>query len=181
MYMTFRNKLNPVLKFAEKKYYKDLIISHRDYARKSWSIIKKIINKHRNPSIQCKFKLNDKTVIDDQKLITKSFNNFFINIGPTLAKSIPCINEFHLASMGDMVIESIYLQPVTCEEIGKILLDLKNTACGWDEMSASFLKLLSQFITQPFAFICNQSLTEGVFPEQLKLANVIQGWWSNVI
>ena len=69
--------------------------------------------------------------------------------------------------------ESVYLQPVTCEEISKILLDLKNTACGWDEMSASFLRLSSQFITQPLAFICNQSLTEGVFPEQLKLANVI--------
>ena len=69
--------------------------------------------------------------------------------------------------------ESIYLQPVTCEGIGKILLDLKNTACGWDEMSVSFLRLSSQFFTQPLVFTCNQSLTEGVFPEQLKLANVI--------
>ena len=173
IYKTFRNKLNHVLKFAEKKYYKDFIISHRDNARKSWSVIKKIINKHRKPSNQSKFQLNDGTVIDDKKLITESFNNFFINIGPTLAKSIPCINKSPLASMGDMVMESIYLQPVTCEEISKILLDLKNTACGWDEMSASFLGLSSQFITQPLAFICNQSLTEGVFPEQLKLANVI--------
>ena len=40
-------------------------------------------------------------------------------------------------------------------------------------MSASFLRLSSQLITQPLAFICNQALTEGVFPEQLKLANVI--------
>ena len=90
-----------------------------------------------------------------------------------MAKSNPFINKSPLASMGDMVMEFIYLQPVTCEEIGKILLDLKNTACGWDEMSASFLRLPSQFITQPLAFICNQTLTEGVFPEQLKLANVI--------
>ena len=72
-----------------------------------------------------------------------------------------------------MVMESIYLQPLTCKEIGRMLLDLKNTACGWDEMSASFLRLSSQFITQPLVFICNQSLTEDVFPEQLKLANVM--------
>ena len=173
IYKSFRNQLNHVLKFAEKKYYKDLIISHRYNARKSWSIIEKIINKHRKPSIQSKFQLNDGTVIDDKKLITESFKNFFINIGPTLAKSFPCLNKSPLASMGDMFMESIYLQPVTCEEIGKILLDLKNTACGWDEMSASFLRLSSQFITQPLAFICNQSLTEGVFPEQLNLAYVI--------
>ena len=66
IYETFRNKLNHVLKFAEKKYYKDLIISHRDNAWKSWSIIKKIINKHRKPSIQSKFQLNDGTVIGDK-------------------------------------------------------------------------------------------------------------------
>ena len=119
----------------------DLTISHRDNARKSWSIIKNIINKHRKPSIQSKFQLNDGTVSDDKKMITESFNNFFINIGPTLAKSILCINKSPLASMGDMVMESINLQPVTCEEICEILLDLKNTACGWDEMSASFLRL----------------------------------------
>ena len=65
-YKTFRNKLNHVLQFAEKKYYKDLIISHWDNARKPWSIIKKIKNKHRKPSIQSKFQLNDGTVIDDK-------------------------------------------------------------------------------------------------------------------
>ena len=75
--------------------------------------------------------------------------------------------------MGDMIMESIYLQPVTCDKISKLLVDLKNTACGWDDIGAMFLKLSSQFITQPLAFICNQSLTEGVFPNQLKLDNFI--------
>ena len=42
---------------------------------------------------------------------------------------------------------------------------------GWHWCNV--LKLSSKFITQPLAFICNQSLTEGVFPNQLKLANVI--------
>ena len=66
--------------------------------------------------------------------------------------------------------ESIYLQPV----ISKLLVDLKNTAFGLDGIGAMFLKKLSsQFITQPLAFICIQSLTEDVFPNQLKLANII--------
>ena len=75
--------------------------------------------------------------------------------------------------MGDMIMEPIYLQPVKCDEISKLLIDLKYTACRWDDIGAMFLKLSSQFITQPLAFICNQSLTEGVLPNQLKLANVI--------
>ena len=51
-YKLFRNKLNHILKIDEKKYYREFIISHKDNTRKSWSIIKDMINKHRMPTIQ---------------------------------------------------------------------------------------------------------------------------------
>ena len=51
-YKSFRYKLNHMLKIAEKKYYRDLIIYHKDNTRKSWSFIKSIINKHRKSNIQ---------------------------------------------------------------------------------------------------------------------------------
>ena len=35
------------------------------------------------------------------------------------------------------------------------------------------LKLCSQYVTQPLTHICNLSLTYGVFPDQMKVANVI--------
>ena len=82
--------------------------------------------------------LNDGTITDDKEIISKSFNNFFIIIGPTLAKSIPCINKSPLGLMGDIIMESIYLQPV----ISKLLVDLKNTACGWNGIGAMFLKII---------------------------------------
>ena len=51
-YKLFRNKWNQVSKIDEKKYYREFIISHKDNTRKSWSIIKDMINKHRMPTIQ---------------------------------------------------------------------------------------------------------------------------------
>ena len=105
--------------------------------------------------------------------ISESFINVFLNIGPTLAKSIPCINKSPLGSMGDMIMESMSSQPVACNEISKLLVDMKNTACGWDDIGAMFLKLSPPVYHTATCFICNQSLTEGVFPNQLKLANVI--------
>ena len=83
--MLFRNKLNNVLKTAGKKYYRELIICHKDNTRKSWSIIKNIINKHQKPIIQSKFRLNDGSITDAKKVVSESFN-FFDNIGPNLAK-----------------------------------------------------------------------------------------------
>ena len=75
--------------------------------------------------------------------------------------------------MGDRILESLYLRPVTCKEINNILVSLKNTACGWVDISSVFLKLSTQQILQPLSPICNLSLTEGVFPNQIKLAKVI--------
>ena len=108
-----------------------------------------------------------------KKLYQNLSTTFFINIGPTLAKSIPITKMSPIDSMGVRVMESLYLKPVTCEEINNILVSLKDTACGWDSISAVVLRLSSQFILQPLSYICNLSLTEGIFSDQLKLANVI--------
>ena len=135
-----------------------------------WSVIKSIINKHQKSNIQCKLKLTIDTVTDGKKVVSESFNIFFITIGQTLAKSIPFTDKSPSSSMGNTIKESLYLQYVTCEEINNtcILVNLTNTACGWDDISSVFLKLSTRSIVQPLSYICNLSLTECVFPNQLR-------------
>jgi hypothetical protein len=45
VYKKYRNKLNHLLKAAERKYYRDLIMSNKNNSGKIWSIIKQLINK----------------------------------------------------------------------------------------------------------------------------------------
>ena len=68
---------------------------------------------------------------------------------------------------------SIFLSEVTIVEISQILGSLKNGVAGYDEISASLLKLISPFIVEPLVYSCNQSLQEGIFPTELKIVNVI--------
>ena len=49
----------------------------------------------------------------------------------------------------------------------------KISAAGQDDITASSLKLVSVAINQPLAYLCNLSFTQGIFPQQLKLANVL--------
>ena len=114
-YKLFRNKLNHVLKIAEKKYYRELIISHKDNTRKSWSIIKNIINKHRKPIIQSKFRLNDGSITDDKKVISGSFNNFIYQYWTNLSQIHPNYqkvpNRFYESQgHGTIVFEACYLR-----------------------------------------------------------------------
>ena len=67
--------------------------------------------------------------------------------------------------MGSPEPHSIFLSPVTTTEINNKIVNLKNGAPGYDEISASTLKLISQDIVHPLVYLCNVSLQQGVFPK----------------
>ena len=75
--------------------------------------------------------------------------------------------------MGDVVQQSLFLDPVTSEEITEIIKSLKNGALGSDEINTKIIQLSLFPIMMPLSFLCNRSLIEGMFPSELKLANVL--------
>ena len=50
---------------------------------------------------------------------------------------------------------------------------LKNSSPGWDNIPTLIAKHVIHCYIKPLVFLINQSLTEGVFPDELKLAKVI--------
>ena len=67
MYSTYRNKLKNVLIKAEREYYAKLLEANKSSMKKTWSIIKQIINKKKHSKTETQFKLDDETVTSDQK------------------------------------------------------------------------------------------------------------------
>ena len=91
-YKLYRNKLNKLLFEAEKGHYEKLLNENRNNLRKSWRILKDGINKKEVTSSCSKFVVNGKTTTDKMK-IANGFNQYFVNIGPTLASNIPQDNR----------------------------------------------------------------------------------------
>ena len=52
-------------------------------------ILKSVINRNKKTKFQDKFKFNDGSYTTDMKIICEKFNDFFINVGPSLSKKIP--------------------------------------------------------------------------------------------
>ena len=173
LYKSYKRKLQQLMKVAEKCHYHDLLVKYSNVMKKSWGVIKSIINKNQKPHIQGRFKIGENLITTDNELISNTFNEFFINIGLTLAKSIPHVNKSPLSYLGSRFTESIYLAPVSENEIGQLINLLKDTAAGIDDLNAMCLKISSQFLVKPLTHIWNLSLSRGIFPEQLKIANVI--------
>ena len=63
--------------------------------------------------------------LPDNELIRNKFNDFFINIGPTLAKLIPHVNKSPFSYLGSRLTESIYLAPGSENEIGQLIKSLQ--------------------------------------------------------
>ena len=62
---------------------------------------------------------------------------------------------------------------VTEEEIVKIIGNFKDSAAGWDDIKPSVIKHVKTSLKRPLAHISNLSFANGIFPNELKIANVV--------
>ena len=57
-YKSYRNKLNHIVKVAEKQHYSELLNNCQDNIKKSWQIIKCIVNRNKSDQLQCRLNSN---------------------------------------------------------------------------------------------------------------------------
>ena len=88
LYKEYRNMLTRSLRRTERTYYDILLIDNKNNLKKTWSIIKDVINKKKKSSSSSKFVINGSTVTDNIT-IAKHFNEYFVNIASELASKIP--------------------------------------------------------------------------------------------
>ena len=109
---------------------------------------------------------------NDSHIISNEFNKYFTNIGPELAKDLPIIvgNPLNYVNICQ---NSIVVPYITENEVKKVISGLKNSSPGWDDIPPSiFLINVDSYIT-PLIHLINKSISDGVFPNSLKLAKVI--------
>ena len=170
-YKKYRNRLNHLLRIAERRYYKELIEKHKSNLKKTWTVIKSIINKAKYKPSCKKFKHNGE-IIEDGNLIANHFNDFYVNVGSNLAKKIPKCNKSHTEYLKKC--DSTFNPTEVSEsEVCKIISGFKDSAAGWDELKPGIIKHIKHFIKYPLAHISNISFSTGIFPDPLKLANVV--------
>ena len=70
--------------------------------------------------------------------------------------------------------KSLFLKPTTNVEISNLIGSLPNkSSSGFDLVNNKLLKTIKEEISKPLEIIFNQSLNSGVFPEKMKMAEVI--------
>jgi phosphatidylinositol kinase/protein kinase (PI-3 family) len=61
------------------------------------------------------------------------------------------------------------LKLLSTKEVENIIKTLKTkNSAGYNEISTKLLKISSPFISSPLIYICNKSISSGIFPDHLK-------------
>ena len=167
--------LNRLKRLARRLYYHNQVNACKDNPKKTWDILCSLLPNKSISSATNSFSINGE-IVSDPAAILEKFNSHFSNIGQSLATSITNdshINDFH-SYLKSPCSSSIYLYPTSPQEITKLIYNLdSNKASGYDDISPFILKTAVHIISLPLSIILNLCISNGVFPNNLKVAKVI--------
>ena len=108
--------------------------------------------------------------------VVNSFNNFFVNVGPNLARKIP--DPLLPEDWNDNLIvrnpSSMFLTAVEEKEIIDMVNKCKyKTSTDSNEIDMKVVKKVIEGISEPLTYICNLSFQTGKFPNNMKIAKVV--------
>ena len=118
--------------------------------------------------------LIDGEIISSAKKISSYFNNFFIIVAEKINENIVKSKKKHSSYLGPENNNTIFLSLTLPEDIeGLIKLMKTNKASGPNSIPTKILKLFKKEFSKPLSDIINLSFNQGVFPNLLKITNVI--------
>ena len=170
---TYRNKLKSLMRAAEKLYYADLFTRCRSDLRATWTNIKAILHGSSASEMPKTF-FKDNKSITGSKNIADSFNEYFVNVGATLAAKIQTVSTLHTNFMPKSNVNSFYLLPTDTAEITSICKNLKDkNSAGCEGIVGKYAKLSINNISKPLCDIINCSFQTGIVPSEIKIAKIV--------
>src|SRR5271165_4613389 len=118
-YQNFDHQLKKLVRAAEKNYYTEKFKQFSGNSRKTWGLLNTIINKPARVEDSLSLMING-VMSHDMSVIVEKFNDFFVNIGAVLTKSIQNTHTSFDSFLGGNYPNSFALDPTTPDEIIKI-------------------------------------------------------------
>ena len=168
----YRNKLNNVIRYAMNKYYLEIFSKHKKDIKRTWKVIKTLLNKNSSSMKTKQILVNGETITDCGE-IAEGFSNYFAGIADVLEGTIPQAHVSSSNRVPENIVSSLFLNPVTNSEIMQIILSLKNTSGNVDEVPVRLIKQIGYLLAATLTRLINKSFVCGIFPDVLKVAKII--------
>ena len=116
----------------------------------------------------------DQIEINDAQSIADKFNEYYVNVGPSLASKIP-EGDINYRSYLPEVAITLGENSLTEDEFDEAFKALKsNKSPGSDGLHVDIIKAVYSLIKQPLMKIFDSSLSLGIFPNSMKVTPVFK-------
>ena len=141
--------------------------------KKTWKGINEIISIQPKSSPNLVNQINHNNIlIDDSKLISDTFNDFFTNVGTNTDKSIPLAFKSPTSYLKHRVNSNFVILPTSIAEAMTLILQLDDSKAS-GPTDIPILKVTAPVIVPHVVKISNKSFELEIYPNSLKLAKVI--------
>ena len=170
-YKSYKYYVFSLIRKSKQSYYENIFRDSRNDMKRTWSTIRDLLGSSKNLNsidkiVDCDLEYSD------HHDIANLFNIYFTSIGPEIGNSIPTNNFIpttHILPNQN----SFYLSPVQPDEISKIVPNLKKSNEKLNCLPKFLLNYSSDFLSFPLSIIINKSFVSDIFPDVLKIAEVI--------
>ena len=102
------------------------------------------------------------------------FNNNFSQVGQKLEKNIRPTNKKCDDFLNERVKNFFIIEPTNNDEVLSVIKQFKNDkATGPNNLKTLSVKKCAKEMSEPLALLFNMSFSNGIFPDSLKLTNII--------
>ena len=173
VYKTSRNLVNIALRHAKAEYYRNKIAQQNNNPKEAWKTINDLLGRSSNETIVNELKINDSKITSNEE-IANAFNEYFTNIGPSLANSIDESNTSFKTFVKSAESKMDRFKLVSVGKVVKLLKGLSNCkAAGLDKISGKILKVAANTIAPSLTHIFNHGLISNCFPYEWKMARLV--------
>ena len=165
-----KNKLNKEINQDKKSYYQNIFTVFKNDMKKSWKVLHSLLGSKNDKNTADKIFANVNS--DTEKInVVNKFNDFFANVGRNLALQMSDSVNLPVYQT-DYISQNFYIFPPSYAEISKIIMNLKITRTSLDVLPIKLLKKFCNIFVIPITAMIENSILQGVFPDELKIARI---------
>lgn len=172
-YNRYRYIYTKSVRTAKKIYLRNKLSQALGNSKRTWQVIRESLNIPPKQNKISKIIVNDIPITDDV-LIANNFNEYFSNIGPALADSLPMTDNNFEDYLPPPAERSFFMTPINEFTMLNYILSTK-PKLGHDDNMLSMRTIhdVASAICKPLTHIFNLSIETGTFPEGMKTSRGI--------
>ena len=152
-------------------YFHTQFEKHEGNGTKTWRTVDNALNRKASRTTPDAISIDNHLCTSKPKIAVE-FNNYFATIcANNIIPDIPTSHTHYLNNATESTFNfKVIDNATTMQYLSKIT---NSHSCGHDNISSSTLKCIAHEICECLTLIINQSITTGIFPENLKIAKVV--------